>query len=93
MSNVFNVTARRPWELYDPDAIDALRAENAALREALLSQIAWWEQVPSGVDYDADPANESPHDAVAHIAGLAIREAREVLQNQQGLPSSPLHHE
>ena len=28
------------------------------------------EQFPSGVDYDADPKDQSPPDATAHTAGL-----------------------
>jgi len=50
------------------------------LRAALESQIAWWEQIPAGPDYDADPDNCSPDDASSHLAGLAIREARLVLE-------------
>jgi hypothetical protein len=42
---------------------------------ALQAQIKYWEQVPSGVDYDADPNNSSPEDMTAHLAGLAIKDA------------------
>lgn len=56
-----------------------IRADLAAAREALKTQRQWWEQLPCGVDYDADPANTSPEDAVAHIAGLAVQEIDAVL--------------
>lgn len=61
------------------NANTALAAEAAKLRAALESQITWWENVPSGVDYEADLENESPVDTTAHMAGLAIREARAAL--------------
>lgn len=59
-------------------------AQNTALRAALESQIKWWESVPSGVDYDADPNNECPLDSTAHIAGLAIREIQAALAKEGG---------
>jgi hypothetical protein len=58
---------------------ERLERKNAVLRDALASQVGYWEQVPSGVDYEADEEDTSPEDAVAHTAGLAIRAASAAL--------------
>ena len=46
------------------------------LIESLETQIMYWYSLPGGVDEDADPEDPSPVDAAAHIAGLAVREAK-----------------
>lgn len=38
------------------------------------------ENTPSGVDYDADPANTSPENADSHTAGLIWKMCQEVLK-------------
>ncbi len=60
------------------DLLDA-RRRIADLERELYAQIEAWESVPSGVDYDANPEDPSPEDAVAHLAGLMIRSARQAL--------------
>lgn len=35
------------------------------------------EQFPSGIDFDADPENQSPADATAHTAGLIWKACQE----------------
>jgi hypothetical protein len=65
--------------------VRAITEESARLRAALQSQITWWNGVPSGVEDDAAPNDTSPVDAVAHMAGLAIREAQQAL----GIPFVP----
>jgi hypothetical protein len=50
-----------------------------ALRAALQRQIEYWEQLPCGADHDADTDELSPSDAAAHVAGLAVRDAKEAL--------------
>lgn len=46
------------------------------LLAALEAQITWWQQLPCGVDESAEENDLSPDDAIAHIAGLAVREAQ-----------------
>jgi len=50
------------------------------LRDALEYQIEMWMNVPMGIDEDADEMNRSPSDAVAHMGGLAVKNARKVLE-------------
>jgi hypothetical protein len=68
--------------LTDTESFAQRRVDEAVkgLLEALASQVKWWEQVPSGVDYEADLDNQSPYDSTAHIAGLAVREAKKSLE-------------
>ena len=58
--------------------------EARRLRAALQEQIDLWEQVPMGPDYQADIDDASPDDAVAHLAGLAIKAARAALGEEGG---------
>lgn len=37
------------------------------------------EGMPSGIDYEVDPNNESPEDATAHTAGLIWKRCQEAL--------------
>jgi hypothetical protein len=53
--------------------------------DALKSQIRYWENLPCGVDYDADPNDRSPEDHIAHIGGLAIQEARRIIAELEKL--------
>mgnify|MGYP001598674001 CR=1 len=41
------------------------------------------EMFPSGVDYDADPADTSPSDATAHTAGLIWKICEEALPSSK----------
>ena len=64
--------------------VDGVRPTPDAETILLLRLIADWQrmddamrdirnlikQLPSGIDEEADPENESPEDAVAHIGGL-----------------------
>jgi hypothetical protein len=53
------------------------------LLACLKAQLDFWESLPSGVDYEADPLDRSPRDANAHIAGLAVQEIRKVLEESK----------
>lgn len=62
--------------------IEALVAQIRKLVDALLEQRDYWLSLPSGVEDDPDPDDPSPEDAVAHTAGLAIRDLDEVLTRE-----------
>ena len=60
------------------------RKDLAALRqakEALEEQIGYWHQLPSGIDEEAEIENDSPEDAAAHVAGLAVQAARAAIND------------
>lgn len=56
------------------------------LLEVLEAQIAWWEQLPCGIDENAEAGNPSPENAIAHIAGLAVKEARAAIAKARAGP-------
>jgi len=68
---------------------DISQADNRALRTAearveklegtLRSTLDYIEQLPSGIDKEADPMEVCPDDATAHIGGLIWQEVKEVL--------------
>ena len=58
------------------------RGEIERLHTALCEVCRLAEQLPSGIDHEADPENESPSDMVAHIGGL-ICKAAEVAGGEQ----------
>lgn len=60
------------------------REEARILREALENQRRWWENVPSGVDYDCDPDDPCPDDDTAWRAGCAIRDIDDALKRAGG---------
>ncbi len=41
------------------------------IREKLVEAMDLIEQLPSGIDYEADPMDKSPDDMIAHVGGLA----------------------
>ena len=55
--------------------LDALRLALAALEE----QIDFWFSLPSGIDEEAEIEDQSPEDAAAHTAGLAVKAARKAI--------------
>ena len=42
------------------------------------------ESVPCGIDYNADPEDESPDDMFAHICGLAWQVCEKAMPNEAG---------
>ena len=57
-------------------------ADTALLRqalEALEGQQDFWYSLPSGVDEEAQIDNDSPEDAAAHVAGLAVKAAQPII--------------
>jgi len=62
--------------------VEALVRDIRRLIEALERQRGYWLSLPSGVEDDPDPDDPSPEDAVAHTAGLAIRDLDEVLTRE-----------
>ena len=62
----------------------AITAQRDELAEALKRQRENWENLPSGVDYEADENDKSPDDAVAWMGGLAIKDIDETLEKLKG---------
>lgn len=65
--------------------VNALREERDALRACLSSVKEYIEQLPSGIDEEADPNDPSPDDASAHIGGLIWQEITAVLERFEKL--------
>ena len=54
----------------------AIRAALAVERGEIAEVAILLETLPGGIDYDADPEDESPENAVAHVGGLAWQMVR-----------------
>ncbi len=50
------------------------------MRDALERIAALAEELPSGIDYTADPGDTSPGDMTAHIGGLIWQECDKALR-------------
>ena len=60
--------------------VDALEWAIVHALKALDSIESMLAAFPSGLDYDADPDNQSPDDAFAHLGGLMHREVTHATQ-------------
>jgi len=59
-----------------------MKSDTELLRQAkgaLGEQIQFWYSLPSGVDEEAHIDDDSPEDASAHTAGLAVQAAYAVI--------------
>lgn len=57
-----------------------LTRENARLRVAISDALEELENLPSGIDTEADPEDQSPADATAHTGGLVWRILTDALE-------------
>ena len=64
-------------ESYDCRTVVLLLEQITQLRDTITEIQKLIEDIPSGVDYDADPENASPEDATAHTAGLIWKACQE----------------
>ena len=54
------------------------------IRETLAEIAALADNLPSGIDYTADPNDTSPEDMTAHIGGLIWQECDKMLRALEG---------
>ena len=59
--------------------IRSLRSALAKAVRTLEMQAKRWQDIPMGIDEDADENDKSPEDATAHIGGLAVKEIAQAL--------------
>ena len=79
----FNEVIERDQAIHELEAvIETLRAQKSGLLAALETQGDFWYSLPSGVDEEAEIDNESPEDAAAHVAGLAVKAARAFVKGE-----------
>lgn len=60
-----------------------MRSRESRYREALLDIGEMIQDLPGGVDEDADEENRSPEDMVAHIGGLILQRVRVALRRDK----------
>lgn len=86
---IADLVAEKHAVILEPLVIEMILEE---VKESLGTQIHMWEGVSSGVDYDADESDESPQDATAHLAGLAIKQARQRIATLEAQLSAARRH-
>lgn len=52
----------------------------AAMEEALKEVVRLIQQLPSGIDREAEDDNERPEDMAAHVGGMVYRTAKQALE-------------